>query len=142
MLGQEDRVIIIGGPRCGKSTRARQLREEGIPTYCSDPHGTEEAVIYLPHGLDWSAGSDFIAKNWLTLPAPWCCEGVGMVRAMRKLIQQGNGRLLQGIQVIYLQQPFIPWTAKQQQMAKAVATIWQDIAPFITGGGNDTATGL
>jgi len=132
------RVIIIGGPCCGKSSKARALRAEGIPTYCSDPkpftRQVEEAVIYLPDGLDWSAGSDFIAKNWLTMPAPWCCEGVGMVRAMRKLIQQSNGRLLAGVQVIYLQQPLAPQTAKQEQMAKAVATIWQEVSPFITGG--------
>lgn len=56
-----------------------------------------------------------------------------MVRAMRKLIQQGNGQLLQGVRVIYLQQPFVPWTAKQEQMAKGVNTIWKlFVEPYLS----------
>ena len=123
------KIIIIGGPLCGKSTLASQFRKEGTPTFCSDPKTTvrspEEGVTYLPDGLDWSAGSEYIAKNWLTMPPPWCCEGVGMVRAIRKALVYQIPLL--GTQVIYLDKPYAARTPKQEQMAKAIATIWHEI---------------
>lgn len=130
------RIIIIGGPRHGKSTIAAQLRSQGIPTYCGDPvnlvKDKENGVNYLPSDLSWSESSSYIADNWFTLPGPWCCEGVAMARALRKLVDNGNESILgDGVEVLVLEQTH-PLAGEvstgQAAMSKAVMTVWGEIA--------------
>jgi hypothetical protein len=129
------RIVIVGGPRCGKSTMARRLREQGIPTYCGDTVSfvkqPEEGVIYLPEYLSWTTAPDYVAREWLTMPAPWCCEGVVMARALRKLMRQNQGHLLKGTEVIYLSVPMEPRTPGQGNMAKGISTVWFEIESFV-----------
>jgi len=131
----ERRIVIVGGPRCGKSTMARRLREEGVPTYCGDPKFTvkdpEDGVIYLPGYLSFTTSADYVAREWLTMPGPWCCEGVIMARALRKLKRQNQGSLLKGVEVIYLDFPFVPLTPGQANMSKGITTVWFEIQPFV-----------
>ena len=131
----ERRIVIVGGPRCGKSTMARRLREEGVPTYCGDPKFTvkdpEAGVIYLPDYLSFTTSADYVAREWLTKPGPWCCEGVIMARALRKLQRQNQGHLLKGVEVIYLDFPFVPLTAGQANMSKGITTVWFEIESFV-----------
>lgn len=137
------RVVIIGGPRRGKSTMARALREEGLPTFCTDPltlvKDPEDGVTYLPEGLGWSEASKFVADNWLTQPGPWCVEGIATVRALRKFIAErddaGAGEDLAGLEVIVLTDghPDADINPRQEATAKAVWTIWSEIADRFEG---------
>jgi hypothetical protein len=139
------RIVIVGGPRCGKSTVARRLREEGVPTYCGDPISKvkqpEDGVIYLPNYLSWTTAADYVAREWLTKPGPWCCEGVIMARALRKLHRQNSGSLLQGVEVIYLDFPFVPLTPGQANMSKGIATVWFEIESFVRQFAKDISLG-
>ena len=124
------RIIIVGGPLCGKSTMAAQLRAQGIPTYCGDPQTrvrqVELDVTYLPL-MPWSDASAYVAERWLTMDGPWCCEGVVMARAVRKLIKAGLGDVLKGVEIMYLDHPYQTLTPGQASMAKAVATVWSEV---------------
>lgn len=128
------RVVIIGGPRRGKSTMARELRAVGIPTYCGDPRSAvkepEDGVTYLPEGLAWSESSAYIAENWLTAPGPWCCEGVAMARAVRKLVGADMLGVLDGAEIVVLTDPAegAQESPGQAVMAKGVATVWAEVA--------------
>lgn len=127
------RVIIIGGPRFGKSTLARNFRTQGIPTYCGDPASMvkepESGVTYLPESLEWSEGSQYIADHWFTMPAPWCCEGVGMVRALRKLVDQGNKSAIDGVMILVRNRPVsgMVMSTGQRALALGVQTVWNGI---------------
>ena len=129
------RIVIVGGPRCGKSTIARRLREKGVPTYCGDPEKfvkkPETGVIYLPRHLIFVEAADYVAREWLTMPGPWCCEGVIMARALRKLQRQNLSDLLKGVEVIYLDFPFVPLTPGQANMRKGITTVWFEIQSFV-----------
>jgi hypothetical protein len=88
---QRERVVIVGGPRTGKSTLARQLRAQGLPTLCGDPRSKvkepEAGVEYLPEGLPYAGdggAANYIARYWLTRPGPWVCEGHVMARALAR----------------------------------------------------------
>jgi hypothetical protein len=132
------RTLIIGGPRCGKSTLAREYRRRGIPTYCGDPRSLckepEDGVIYLPEGLEWSEGSRHVAEEWFSLPGPWVMEGQIMARAVRKWLWLRADRYegavpLPADQIIVLQNPrpecdLLPG---QLAMCKAVQTVWAQI---------------
>ena len=131
----ERRIIIVGGPRCGKSTMARRLREEGVPTYCGDPKSLvkqpEDNVIYLPNYLSWTTAPDYVTREWFTMEGPWCCEGVVMARALRKLQRQQQDGLLKGAEVIYLDFPFVPLTPGQANMSKGIVTVWFEVQDFV-----------
>jgi hypothetical protein len=126
------RIVIVGGPMSGKSTLARQLRAEGLPTFCGDPRSTVRApepdVTYLPEGLDWSAGSQFIVDEWFTMPGPWVCEGHVMARALRKHLERGVVSV-PADRILVLRGTHPHATQAQVAMTKAVRTVWREVAP-------------
>lgn len=137
------RVLIIGGPRRGKSTLARNLRTAddnvngsiAIPTFCGDPislvKDPEPGVTYLPENLSWSESSQYIADNWLTQPGPWCCEGIAMARAVRKLVNSDRSAVLDGVEIVVISDPIESagqLSSGQIVMAKGVMTVWAEVA--------------
>lgn len=133
------RIVIVGGPRTGKSTLARELRGQGIPTLCGDPRSLvkepEQGVEYLPEGLGWSEGSDHVASHWFARKGPWCCEGQVMARALRKWLAKREAAILDWGEypcdrvIVLLNQHQHAVTLKgQESMAKAVRTVWAEIA--------------
>jgi hypothetical protein len=143
-----DRVIIVGGPMAGKSTLARTMRADGYPTFCGDPRSTvrepEGDVTYLPEGLDWSSGSQFVVDRWFTMSGPWVLEGHVMARALRKQLAAGGG--IPADRILVLPEPLGRLTPAQASMTKAVKTVWCGIKPRLAGvveypavGGDDAA---
>lgn len=123
------RVIIVGGPRCGKSTIARTYAARGVPVFCGDPASLakqrEPGVTYLPEGLAWSEGSAHVAAEWFGRPGPWVCEGQIMARALRKWT--GDGNPADHIVVLRDHHPGAAPTPGQRAMHKAVMTVWREI---------------
>jgi hypothetical protein len=123
------RIIVVGGPRFGKSTLARAERAKGVPTFCGDPvelvKEPEAGVTYLPSGMAWSDGSQYVADNWFTMPGPWLCEGQIMARALRKW----TSKAAPADRIIVLTgPPHVAVTPGQAAMIKAVETVWHGIA--------------
>jgi len=96
-----ERIIIVAGPRRGKSTLAAQLSGDKfepqprprVPIFCGDPLSTVKEplpdVTYLPEGLPFSGddgAAQWVADNWFSMPGPWICEGHVMARALRRWI--------------------------------------------------------
>jgi hypothetical protein len=146
----KERIVLVGGPRSGKSTLARELRAQHIPTYCGDPLSAvkepEDLVTYLPEGLPISGddgAAQWIADNWFTMPGPWCCEGWVMARALRRWLagntRDGIGRGSSGMspcdRIVVFQRQHAHAVTKPGQvaMAKAVATVWAQIAHHFAG---------
>jgi hypothetical protein len=127
------RIVLIGGPRRGKSTIARAYRDQGIPTFCSDPPSLvkdhEDNVEYLPEGLTWQESSQYVADNWLIQPGPWCVEGIAAARALRKVIASGKLDELEGVEVYVLEraQESAAVSPQQDAAAKGVMTVWNEI---------------
>lgn len=136
LVDNQQQIVLIGGARVGKSTLAAHFRSQGIPTYCGDPlskvKDPEEDVTYLPEGMTWSDSSSYIAANWFSMPSGWCCEGIAMVRALRKWVEMVDydPLTISNLRVIYLKTPAIDQREMlpgQLTMLKAVETIWQGI---------------
>lgn len=137
--GTKKKIVIVGGPRRGKSTLARNLRlADAIPTYCTDPlslvKDPEPDVTYLPeeYAGKWSESSQYVADEWLAkLDGPYCLEGVATARALRKYEQSvdGDPAKLSELQVVVLTEARVPGLLQgQESMAKGVDTVWQQIA--------------
>lgn len=71
---------------------------EGRVILCTDPihlvKDPEPGVIYVPRDVEqqtpdkdlWSSCSLYVATHFLTRPGPWVLEGVGVPRALRKVL--------------------------------------------------------
>lgn len=116
------RIIIIGGPRTGKTTMAEDLRRRA-------------GVQHIRHtddlaDMEWSRASE-VASTWIDEPAPWLIEGVAAVRALRKWLRRNpTGRPCELI--ILAWHHVVDSTPGQVAMARGVRTIWE--GPVSDGG--------
>lgn len=111
------RIVIAGGPRTGKTTRADALAKElGITArHTDDLIGT----------LDWSAASAEVA-TWFDAQGSWIVEGVAAARALRKwLASHPEGKPAD--EIYLLTEAFETLNPRQLGMAKGCATVWDEI---------------
>ncbi len=144
------RIVIVGGPRCGKSQLARALRRQGFPTFCGDPFDKvkepEQAVTYLREGMGMGSDSSrYIVDNWLPMEGPWVLEGHIMARVLRKWLDDEKGMTdpaeieargwpCDRIVVFPEQHPDAEITAKQVSMHKGVIeTTWRGVRDYFEG---------
>lgn len=126
-----ERIVIVGGPRSGKSSLAREFRAAGLPTFCGDPRSKvkepEHGVTYLPEGLPMSGddgAAQWIVDHWMTRPGPWVLEGWIMARALRRWRRAWPPCE----RIIVMRSPVVEQTPGQLALTKAVATVWRSIA--------------
>lgn len=131
------RLAIIGGPRTGKSTLAKELAAEmSAPILCTDPASLvkdpEPGVEYVPdtHG-DWSRASEYVATQFLTRPGPWILDGVGVPRALRKYHEMNRAALPPVDRVIVMTRPFVPLLPGQVTMTKGLFTVLGSISLWL-----------
>jgi hypothetical protein len=127
------RIVIVGGPRRGKSTLANQLGV--MPIRCGDPKSKVkeplEHVTYLPEGLKFAGdggAADWVARKWFTLEGPWTCEGHVMARALRRWLQTKEGMPCDKIVVLdrpAFSENLLPG---QRAMHSGVMRVWREIA--------------
>lgn len=130
------RIVIVGGPRRGKSTLARTF---GLPIFCGDPRSKvkdpEDGVTYLPEGLHYAGDSGaaaWISANiFLGAPGPWVFEGHVAARALRRMLAGGWNAFGPSPKnkIIVLAGPARCESTKgQETMHRGVMTVWEEIA--------------
>jgi len=79
------RIIITGVPRSGKTTLATQQQQEWLKQtgQMVTLHSSDDLQGPKVKPIAWSDQSR-LAASWLDEPGPWICEGITMVRAVRK----------------------------------------------------------
>jgi hypothetical protein len=124
------RIIILGGPRTGKTTLARQLIEDGQGPGTS--LHSDDLIAELAHlGKDaWSEGSRRVTE-WLDAPGPWIIEGVALARALRKWREAHPGEPPPVDRVIRLTTPHVALSKGQAAMAKGEETVWAELEPWL-----------
>lgn len=118
------RILITGAPCTGKSTLAASL---GLPHYCTDPSRMTAMGIGTPDHLDWSEASEYVAREWLTMPGPWVIEGVAVPRALRKW----GSDTLPADKLVVLTVPHVELTSGQRMMGSALHCVLDELADWL-----------
>jgi dephospho-CoA kinase len=119
------RILIIGGPKTGKTTLANKLAVE-MP---ASVRYTDSVM-----GLGWSEASAEVA-TWFDEPGPWIIEGVAVPRALRKWMKNNPGERPPVDKIIGCDGAFQELTPGQQSMTKGVDTVMKEIvAPLAAAG--------
>jgi len=124
------RIVILGGPRTGKTTLARQMIEGGAGDGMGVSLHADDLI-----DLGWSEATQRIADSWFNEPGPWIIEGVALSRALRKWREAHPGEAPPVDRVIRLTTPHVELTKGQAAMAKGEETVWQEIAGWLLGEG-------
>ena len=111
------RIAIIGSPRAGKTTLAKRLGEQlHLPVVHSDD--------LIP--LGWSSSSSAVAGLIeLVAEQGGIFEGVAVVRALRKLLEETEGRPVD--RVIVLAEPRLKLSPGQERMRLGCETMLRRI---------------
>jgi dephospho-CoA kinase len=117
------RIIIVGSPRCGKTTMAEMLGMD----LCVEPRCTDSLI-----GEGWSEASAQVA-TWFDEPGPWIVEGVATARALRKWLKANPGAPADLI--LLMIEPVVEQTPGQAAMGKGVLTVWNDVVPTLRARG-------
>lgn len=124
------RIAIVGAPRAGKTTIARELGAAlGLPVHHSDDLidlGWSEASDALAHQIASAANDNAIF------------EGVAVVRALRKVLANQTGKPID--QMLVLRTPHVPLNEGQARMAAACETILREIMPVLRARGVEVFT--
>jgi GTPase SAR1 family protein len=107
------RILIIGGPKTGKTTLANRLG--------GNVRSTDDVK-----DLGWSEASAEVA-TWFDEPGPWVIEGVAVPRALRKWMRNNPGQPLPVDKITWLSGAFHPLTTGQQSMTKGIETVMSEI---------------
>lgn len=127
------RIVILGGPRTGKTTLAEELHRQQMAAW-GRPIVDIEGPL-LRHSDDeidrrWSEASARVAR-YLDDPGPWIIEGVALARALRKWREAHPGEPPPVDRVIRLTAPYVELTKGQATMAKGEETVWREIEPWL-----------
>lgn len=125
------RIVILGGPKTGKTTLAGGLQRDLTNYFGPLSTGQVRHTDDLIH-LGWSEASQ-AAALWLDEPGPWIIEGVAVVRALRKWRDAHPGAAPPVDRVIRLATPLphVEISSGQAAMAKGEYTIWREIRAWL-----------
>lgn len=122
-MADAPRVVVCGGPRCGKTAVAVRASERyGRPVLFGDS---------LIGSLPWGEDSAEVSR-WFELDCEWIIEGVVCVRALRKWRARHPGET-PPFRVVRLTAGVHDLSDAQSAMAKGEASVWDEIEPALSG---------
>lgn len=133
-------TVIIGEPRCGKSTLATKLaKRTGLPLVSTG----KRAVL---------ATDDFMGVPWEQVPEriiplleesdELILEGCQAARVLRRWFKANPENALRVREVYFLDRPFVQRSSGQNAMGKGIQTVWREVRPYLIHAGVPIHYGL
>jgi hypothetical protein len=106
------RIVIVGGPRCGKTSLAEKL---GKPVLLH----TDDLI------LDSLQESGEAIASWFAQPGPWVIEGVTAIHALLAWLETRAARPCDLVLIMWV--PLARLTAAQRRMTEILKSDWAGV---------------
>lgn len=126
-------TVILGEPRCGKSTLATKLAKRSGASLVSTG---KRAVL---------ATDDFMDVPWEDVPdrviplleerEDVILEGCQAARVLRRWFRRDRENVLKIKEVYVLDRPFVPRSPGQNAMGKGIQKVWSEVRPLLIQAG-------
>ncbi len=131
------RIVVIGGPRTGKTTYATKLAKQLGCHLGSTGKRTEqeEGLVSTDNYMkraDWKTLPDVILKD-LKPRESWVLEGTQAARVLRRALREDPSFRVD--KVLVFGRPWVARNPGQEAMAKGVRTILADMMPLLEKAG-------
>lgn len=132
------RVVVIGGPRTGKTTYATKLAKQLGAHLASTGKRTEHegglvSTDNYMHKANWAELPDRVIAD-LKDRDSYVLEGTQAARVLRRWLVR-DPESVKVDKVLVFGRPWVPRTPGQESMAKAVRTIFRDLQPLLQKAG-------
>lgn len=122
----EKRIVIVGGPKTGKTTLAEQLM---LSTDLEIDHVFHTDDLIGTH--TWADVPEAIIE-WMRRPGPWVIEGVQTARGLRRWMKTLDPAVPLPVDLVIVKTtPFVELTKGQASMMKGVMTVWKEVEPLL-----------
>lgn len=132
------RIVVIGGPRTGKTTYATKLAKQlGVHLGSTGKRTEQEEGLV-------STDNYMKRANWKTLPDvvikdlkdrdSWVLEGTQAARVLRRWLKESPAEVKVD-KVLVFNRAWVPRNPGQEAMAKGVRTVLRDLQPLLTKAG-------
>jgi len=132
------RIVVIGGPRTGKTTYATKLAKQlGVHLGSTGKRTEQEDGLvstdnYMKRA-DWKTLPDVIIKD-LKDREDWVLEGTQAARVLRRWLKQAPDEPKID-KVLVFNRPWVVRNTGQEAMAKGVRTVLRDMMPLLKKAG-------
>ena len=131
------RIVVIGGPRTGKTTYATKLaREFGAHLASTGKRTPDESGLVSTDNYmrraNWGTLPDVVLKD-LKDRDNWVLEGTQAARVLRRALKEDPSFKVD--KVLVFNRPWVTRNGGQEAMAKGVRTILKDMAPLLKKAG-------
>ncbi len=135
------RVVVIGGPRTGKTTYATKLAKQlGVHLASTgkrtqQPEGLVSTDNYIGSG-SYAELPDRVIKD-LRGRESFVLEGTQAARVLRRWLKEAPGEAKLD-KVLVFSRPWVPRNPRQEATAKGVRTVMRDLQPLLDAAGVPT----
>jgi len=131
------RIVVIGGPRTGKTTYATKLaRQLGAHLASTGKRTEDESGLVSTDNYmrraNWGTLPDVVLKD-LKNRENWVLEGTQAARVLRRALKEDPTFKVD--KVLVFNRPWVARNTGQEAMAKGVKTILKDMAPLLEKAG-------
>ena len=141
------RIVVIGGPRTGKTTYATKLaRELGVHLASTGKHTEQPEGLVSVKNYGKISTDDYVNKySYADLPSKviadlrqmenFVLEGTQAARVLRRWIRETPDEPRIEKTLVFMGRPWVKRSPKQEATAKGVRTTWRELEPMLKAHG-------
>ncbi len=137
------RIVVIGGPRTGKTTYATKLaRELGVHLASTGKHTEHPEGLVSVKNYGKVSTDDYVGRySYADIPTQiikdlremddFVLEGTQAARVLRRWMREAPDEPRLDKTLVFLGKPWVARNKHQEATTKAVRTVWRDLEPLL-----------